>query len=135
VTREEAEATEWTFKTYDRFISQRFADNEKALHLALSASEKAVEKAENAQQLRNEAQNEFRQSLADLSKLMWTRQEGTEAVLSARRELSIILESLDKRSAVLESGYANIQGRMWAISAIWGVLVLAVSIGVRFIGH
>jgi hypothetical protein len=133
VTRDEAEASDWTFKTYDRYITQRFSDNEKALHLALTAAEKAVDKAEDAQRLRNEQQNEIRAALSDLSKLMWTRQEGSEAVLAMRREIGITLEALDKRSGILETGYANIQGRMWAISAIWGVLVLAVSVGVRFL--
>src|SRR4249920_340886 len=96
----------WTFATFDKYVSQRFSDMalqlreryeaqqtgvtaalaaaEKAVTAALIAAEKAVDKAEGAQQLRNEAQNEFRQSLSDLSALMWTSKEGTEKVEGVR---------------------------------------------------
>ena len=152
-----SEASSWNFTTFEKYINQRFTDfslqlreryeaqqtgvtaalaaAEKAVTAALIAAEKAVDKAEAAQQLRNEAQNEFRASLADLSKLMWTRQEGQSAVDALRREISLSLSNLEERTARLENGYANIQGRMWAISAIWAIVVLAASIGVRFIGH
>src|ERR1700680_4823245 len=88
----------WNFDTFEKFINQRFNDlslqlreryeaqqtgvtaalaaAEKAVNAALIAAEKAVDKAEDAQHLRNEAQNEFRESLSDLSNLMWTRTEG-----------------------------------------------------------
>jgi hypothetical protein len=44
-------------------------------------------------------------------------------------------ESLEGRVGALESINANLQGKIWAISAIWAIIVLAVSVGVRFIGH
>lgn len=149
--------TGWNFSTYDKYISQRFTDlalqlreryeaqqtgvtaalaaAEKAVNAALIAAEKAVDKAEGAQQLRNVAQNEFRQSLSDLSKLMWTRVEGTEKVESLSREIHAAILGIESRVNKLEAVYNNLQGRMWAISAIWGIIVLAVSIGIRFIGH
>ena len=98
-------------------------------------AEKAVDKAEGAQQLRNEAQNEFRQSLADLSKLMWTREEGTNALGALGRELNITIKSLESRTGTLETGYANVQGRIWSVSALFAVIVLAVNIGFRFFGR
>ena len=151
------ESTSWNFTTFEKYISQRFSDlslqlreryeaqqtgviaalaaAEKAVNAALIAAEKAVDKAEGAQQLRNEAQNEFRKSLSDLSGLMWTIKEGTATVEGLRRELTMTLNTTTTRVGTLENGYANIQGRMWAISALWAVIVIAISIGVRFLGH
>lgn len=174
-----AEASSWNFTTFEKYINQRFGDlslqlreryeaqqtgvtaalaaAEKAVNAALIAAEKAVDKAEGAQQLRNEAQNEFRKSLSDLSGLMWTAKEGQAAVESVRRELSFAVDNVDKkvqalehnrivatenvrkglesRISLLESGYANIQGRVWSVSALFAIIVLAVTVVVRFIGH
>src|SRR6266550_6410911 len=88
-----SDSDNWNFTTFEKYINQRFSDlalqlreryesqqtgvanalaaAEKAVNAALMAAEKAVDKAEVAQQLRNEAQNEFRKSLSDLSSLMW----------------------------------------------------------------
>ena len=150
-----AESSSWNFSTFEKFINQRFSDlslqlreryeaqqtglaaalaaAEKAVNAALIAAEKAVDKAEGAQQLRNEAQNEFRKSLSDLSGLMWTIKEGTATVEALRRELSITQNALQSRVGTLETGYANIQGRIWAVSALFAIVALVVSIGVRFI--
>jgi hypothetical protein len=147
----------WTFATFDKYINQRFTDMavnlreryeaqqvgvtaalaaaEKAVTAALIAAEKAVDKAEGAQQLRNEAQNEFRKSLSDLSGLMWTIKEGSAAVDALRREFGGTQKQLEDRVGRLESGSANIQGKIWAIGAIWAVLAMSVSVGSRFIGH
>jgi hypothetical protein len=152
-----AEATSWNFTTFEKFINQRFSDlslhlreryeaqqtgvnaalaaAEKAVTAALIAAEKAVDKAEGAQQLRNESQNEFRKSLSDLSGLMWTIKEGTATVDALRRELTISLENIGKRVGVLETGYANIQGRIWAVSALFAIASLALTFGSRFVGH
>jgi hypothetical protein len=150
-----AESSSWNFSTFEKFINQRFSDlslqlreryeaqqtglaaalaaAEKAVNAALIAAEKAVDKAEGAQQLRNEAQNEFRKSLSDLSGLMWTIKEGTATVDALRRELSISLNAMQGRVGILENGFANVQGRIWAVSALFAVVALGVSIGVRFI--
>jgi hypothetical protein len=147
----------WNFNTFEKFINQRFADlslqlreryeaqqtgviaalaaAEKAVNAALIAAEKAVDKAEGAQQLRNEAQNEFRKSLSDLSGLMWTIKEGTAAVEAARREFMGSQRQLEDRVGKLESANANVQGKIWGVSALWAIVVLGVTIGVRFIGH
>jgi hypothetical protein len=172
-------ASGWNFETFEKYINQRFGDlslqlreryeaqqtgvtaalaaAEKAVNAALIAAEKAVDKAENAQQLRNEVANEFRQSLSDLSSLMWTIREGSATVEALSRELSstnqnlenkitgfnstradateALRKSFDSRIITLETGYANIQGRIWAISAVWALIVLVIDIGVRYIGH
>jgi hypothetical protein len=152
-----SEASSWNFITFEKYINQRFSDlslqlrerydsqqtglaaalaaAEKAVTAALIAAEKAVDKAEGAQQLRNVAQNEFRQSLSDLSKLMWTRTEGTDKVESINREISAIILSLDKKVGALENGYSNIQGRTWAVGAVWSIIVLVVMGSIAFIRH
>jgi hypothetical protein len=152
-----AESSSWNFSTFEKFINQRFSDlslqlreryeaqqtglaaalaaAEKAVNAALIAAEKAVDKAEGAQQLRNEAQNEFRKSLSDLSGLMWTIKEGSTAVESLRRELTLTQRALEERLSKLEAAYANIQGRVWAVSALFAIVSLALTVGVRFFGH
>lgn len=150
-----SEAASWNFTTFEKYINQRFGDlslqlreryeaqqtgvtaalaaAEKAVNAALIAAEKAVDKAEGAQQLRNEAQNEFRKSLSDLSGLMWTIKEGAATVDALRREIKLTTDSTSGRVGILETGYANIQGRMWAVSALFAIVALVISIGVRFI--
>ena len=152
-----SEATSWNFFTFEKYINQRFIDlglnlreryeaqqtglaaalaaAEKAVNAALIAAEKAVDKAEGAQQLRNEAQNEFRKSLGDLSSLMWTIKEGTQALESVRRELTLTQSNTERRVSGLENNYSNLQGRMWAVNATFAILVVAVSIAIRFVGH
>jgi hypothetical protein len=152
-----ATASGWNFETFEKYINQRFGDlslqlreryeaqqtgvtaalaaAEKAVNAALIAAEKAVDKAENAQQLRNEVANEFRKSLSDLSMLMWTIKEGTTAVDSLRRELFTALKSAEDKISVLEKGYANVQGRIWAVSALFAIAALVIDVGVRFISH
>ncbi len=148
---------EWNFTTFEKYIDRRVTDlssqlreryeaqqasvaaalsaAEKAVNAALLATDKAVNKAEQAQQLRNEAQNEFRKSLSDLSGLMWTTKEGTAALDGLRREFVLTQSVLEQRIGGLETTYANIQGRMWGIGALFAVITLAASFFVRFIGH
>ncbi len=150
-----AEASSWNFVTFEKYINQRFVDlslqlreryeaqqtglaaalaaAEKAVNAALIAAEKAVDKAEGAQQLRNESQNEFRKSLSDLSGLMWTIKEGQATVEALRREITLIQRQHEDRVGKLENNSSNLQGRMWAISAVWAIITLAVIIGARFI--
>jgi small-conductance mechanosensitive channel len=125
----------WNFTSYEKYINQRFCDAEKAVKAALAAAEKAIDKAQEAQQLRNAAQNEFRASLSDLSGHMATKESVDTRVESLRRELSATDDAQEGRIRVLETANANIQGRIWVISALWAVIVLVSSFAVRFIGH
>ena len=147
--------TGWNFSTYSTHINQRFADlslqlqqrfeaqqagvttamiaAEKAVNSALTAAEKAVDKAEQAQALRNEAQNEFRKSLSDLSGLMWTTKEGSAALDALRREIDIRVTGTESKVTEIGTGYANIQGRFAMISILWGFIVIAGSVAVRWI--
>lgn len=103
-------------------VNQRFADQEKAVNAALAAAEKAVDKAEQAQALRNEAQNEFRKSLGDLSALMWTFREGTAALEALKGELTGQIEAMEKRLSAVERAGATLQGRAIAFAG-FGALI------------
>lgn len=138
-------------------LAAALAAAEKAVNAALIAAEKAVDKAERAQELRNQVANEFRSSLSDLSSLMWTIKEGTAAIESMRREFAAADENLNKaiigldhaktdaidivrraheaRITALETSYANLQGRIWAVSALFLIATVAINIGLRFVGH
>ena len=139
--------TGWNFGTYSTHINQRFSDlslqlqqrfeaqqtsvstamvaAEKAVNAALTAAEKAVDKAEQAQALRNQVSNEWRESLSDLSGLMWTVKEGTAALDSLRRELDI-------RIKAIEAITNNLQGRMTMLAIIWGVIVVLASAVIKW---
>ena len=184
---------DWNFPTFEKYFNQRLTDlalllreryeaqqtgvtaalaaAEKAVNAALIAAEKAVDKAEGAQQLRNEAQNEFRKSLSDLSGLMWTTKEGTAAVEALRREINAMMTNqesrigivernagdkwsskdglaavdsarrervesfalLEKRTGALETGYANLQGRIWAVGGSFTVMIVIIQLAMHFI--
>jgi hypothetical protein len=146
-----AEASSWNFTTFEKYVNQRFNE----VTNALIAAEKAVDKAEGAQHLRSVQQNEFRESLSDLSTLMWTRKEGEAAIEALRREilamgfekklseyiakseeaLNLVRRSVETRIGLLESQSANMQGRVWGISALFAIIVLVVSVVIRFVGH
>jgi hypothetical protein len=152
-----ARDVDWNFTTFEKYISQRFIDlsmnlrerfeaqqtglaaalsaAEKAVNAALIAAEKAVDKAERAQELRNQVSNEFRSSLSDLSNQMWKATEGQAAVDALRREYLTGHKTLEERANKLETGAANIQGRIWAVSALFTIAALAIELGSRFIGH
>ncbi len=128
-------AEHWNFTSYEKYVNQRFTDAEKAVAIAMAASQKAVDKAEEAQQLRNATQNEFRGALADLSGQMATKEHVGTRTESMRREMTALNENQEIRIRTLEAANANIQGRIWVISALWAVIVLVSSFAVRFIGH
>lgn len=146
----------WTFATYDRFVTQRLTDltlqlqqrheaqqtsvatamvaAEKAVNAALVAAEKAVDKSEQAQALRNAVSNEFRSALSDLSNLMWSREAGTLALESVRRELESKMATLQDRIAHLQASDDAAKGKREGITAsMAGFLAVAgllISLGV-----
>lgn len=85
------------FSDFERLVTTALVAAEKLVTLSFSASEKAVDKADHAQELRNTVANEFRDSLGDLSQLMWTIKEGKATVDSLRAEHIALINSLDKR--------------------------------------
>jgi hypothetical protein len=110
---------------------ERFIALDKNITVAMMAADKAVGKAEMATEKRFEGVNEFRSTLADQAATLLPRAE----FQVQHKSLLDKIDGLDARLAAMENSAANIQGRIWAIGAIWSIFVVAVSIGVRFIGH
>jgi hypothetical protein len=110
---------------------ERFVALDKNITIAMIAADKAVSKAETATEKRFEGVNEFRQTLADQAATLLPRGE----FQVQHRSLMDKIDGLDARLAAIENSGANLQGRVWAVGAIWSIFVVAVSIGVRFIGH
>jgi hypothetical protein len=82
VNKEDHNPDGWTFATlYKHFMAQIDAQKE-SVTIALASSEKARDKAEGAQQLRNEAQNEWRAAMKDQQATLADK-ESTERRLAA----------------------------------------------------
>ncbi len=138
------------FETQEKGISTALTSAEKAVNAALASSDRAVEKAEQAQALRNIVSNEFRNTLSDQAATFWPIKEGqsalvnvtdrfNEALAAARRERIAQSEAEDKRISALERSQAVSLGRVQAISGMWGVATVIISVGItlalRFTGH
>jgi len=55
----------WTFATLYKHVMMLSEASKEAINAAITAAQKAVDKAEAAQQLRNDAQNEWRAAMKD----------------------------------------------------------------------
>jgi hypothetical protein len=103
-------------------VDKRFEMQERAVQNAFDAAKDAVDKAETASEKRFDAVNEFRGQQRDLI-----------ATFLPRNEYAVQFESVVKRVTTMETAYANLQGRMWAVSALFAIATLVVAVGVRFI--
>jgi hypothetical protein len=65
----------WTLLALKEYIEQRFNDQGVAINAALSAAERAVNKAESATEKRFEGVNEFRKTLSDQAMTFLTKGE------------------------------------------------------------
>jgi hypothetical protein len=112
-------------KRYD----QRFSDMDTALRAAMTASEKAILKAEHATERRFEAVNEFRSTLSDQANQFITRSEAeaaTERNTERIQELTDRINRSEGRGAGLGAGWGYLVGAVGAVAA-----VVAVIVGVR----
>ncbi len=130
-TRERITALEKMLNEREDRTKERFVALDKNIQIAMVAADKAVTKAELATERRFEGVNEFRQTLADQATRLMPRAEYEVQ----HKALEDLVELTSRRLGVVEALNANIQGRIWAVGAIWSIFVAAVSIGVRFIGH
>ena len=132
----------------DRRYEQRFLDQERAVVAALAAqkeltasafaaSEKAIVKAENAQQEYNVRSNEFRGQLDDQAKTLMPRRE-TEQLMAAvndnverlRMDVIAIRDDVNRRlggDARAQIGTARLH---WTV----GTVIAAVAVGVSLVG-
>ena len=105
--------------------------------LALDAADKAVNKAEASINERLAAMNEFRATLADLTATFIPRVEAEQRIAAVLERLESLRDmitksedKLDERIKILERGASNLQGRMWALGAVIGAVVLVVNVAV-----
>lgn len=118
------------FDERDKRYAQRFTDLETALRAALAASEKAIGKAEIANENRFRGVNEFRQTLSDQAAQFMTR---TEAIALTERNTERIRDQ-GVRHQELADRFNRSEGRGTGITAGWGYLVGAVSLIAIIVG-
>jgi hypothetical protein len=114
------------FDSQQRALEDARVTDAKAVQAALSASEKAVIKAETATEKRFEAVNEFRSTLSDQAQHFASRTE-VQALLSG---LADRVEALDKKftdkTDINTKTIEQIRSRGQGIAASWSYLVAGV---------
>jgi hypothetical protein len=134
------------FNAQEASVTAAMVAAEKAVNAAFIASEKAIDKAEQAQALRNIVFNEFRNTLSDQAGTFWPIKEGQaavtslsnrtdEALVSLRRELVAQIGVEESRLIALERLASVGQGRLSAISMLWGVAAVIASLGLNLLWH
>jgi hypothetical protein len=96
----------------DKAVQAASVAAEKSVAAALASSEKAIEKAEAAQAAHNVSQNEWRQTVNDLTKTVaeTARHEAEALVSSLRQTTDIAREAYAKELASLTARIGNIEG-------------------------
>ena len=139
----------WSFATLEKYLDSRIGDmdrrheqrdilrneNNKAALVAIEqsalaavrAAKEATDKAERAQQLRNEAQNEWRATLSDLSSTMLPRSQHAADMENLKERF----DGLDRRMAVSEGSRTGISATLTMALA---VIAIIVSLGVAVVG-
>ena len=114
----------WTVETLRRHVEalmqahdlryeQRYLAQTERLTDALSALDKAVTKAEQAQLRVNEGQNEFRASLKDQAQTLATKE---------------FVDTLERRIRALEEGRQTTIGKGEGLSLAWAVIVTVIGV-------
>jgi hypothetical protein len=125
--------SEWTVETLKELVDQRFTDMDRAITAALAAqkeltgtvsvaSEKAIVKAENAQNAHNVLANGLQGRLDEQAKHMIARPEFDQRVRGLEEKINDLRES--------RSGQT---GRGVGLSQGWGYLVGALGIGLALL--
>jgi uncharacterized protein YhaN len=113
----------WTFATLYKHVSLLSDAAKEAVTAAIAAAQKAVDKAESAQQLRNEAQNEWRAAMKD-QQATFADKEQTE------RRLKSIEEALATRAGA-ERGLGLVGSLIIGACVIISVIVAAAGLALR----
>lgn len=115
----------------DRFkaVYTLIDSNEKQVAIAFSASEKAIQKAEDSQLRHNATTNEFRAQLGDQAKTFLPRLEA-EAIIKGLTEKIAAMQKLIDANTAKSSGFT---GGWGAALAIIGLVSLVVAIASRFL--
>ena len=100
-------------QAHDLRYEQRYLAQTERLTDALSALDKAVTKAEQAQLRVNEGQNEFRASLKDQAQTLATKE---------------FVDTLERRIRALEEGRQTTIGKGEGLSLAWAVIVTVIGV-------
>lgn len=117
--------TEAKFVTFRTLIESQ-ADK---VALALAAADKAVTKAEIANEKRFDGVNEFRSQLNDQARTFLTRNEAEQALMGAQHERDALKQRIDK----LETKADRAAGRTEGLGAGWSILIGAVGLVVAIL--
>ncbi|WP_158708803.1 hypothetical protein [Streptomyces sp. NRRL S-920] len=114
------------FEERDKRYDQRFNDLDMATKAALAASEKAVNKAENAMERRFEGVNEFRSTLSDQASQFMTRLEAVAAIERNSERIQELTDRLNRsegKGAGLNAGWAYLIAGVTVIAAVVGIIL------------
>jgi hypothetical protein len=120
---EKHNANDVSLRTY---VDVRFEALEKQTSLALAAAEKAVTKAEVANEKRFENVNEFRQSLNDNARLLMPRVEAEKELKVLSDQISNLtgrINSREERGVGMQNGWAYLIAVVAVISSIIGCIL------------
>lgn len=107
----------------EKYVEQRFTDQDKAVQAALQAAKEAVLKAENASEKRFESVNEFRQQLSDQTNTFLPRPE-YNAQHKALEEKVALLTDIMNQDKGQEISMGKIYAAVGAVGAILAIIVL-----------
>lgn len=79
------------------YVDMRFEAQEKMVHAALDAADKAVSKAETASEKRFDGVNEFRAALSDSARLLMPRIEFERIINTIEERLNNLIKRVDLR--------------------------------------
>lgn len=116
------------FRDLEKLVDVRFDAQEKATKAALVSAEKAVEKAEKLATSRAEQQNEWRQTVTDLTRMMMPRAEFDTAHGNLVDRMTGLCERMDRAEGRTGQTHTIIP---WLIAAA-GVIVAVISFIVGF---
>jgi hypothetical protein len=111
-------------KEFNEQISKAATDS---LGIALTASNEAVKKAEQAVEKRFDSVNEFRQSLSDLSNQMIQRTEAVTMVGAANEKIDNIGSRLDRMTGADHKGQTSTTTTISAAAVIIAAIVGAIA--------
>lgn len=131
------ETSQWTFSTFKEYVDERFAAQDKAVNVgltaqrtaidaALAAQEKAVTKAETAAEKRFESVNEFRAQLATQQATFVTRAEYEAELRAIRSGTDVGAAALNAKIDDITARLNRSEGRGGGLQAGWGYLVGAI---------
>lgn len=112
----------------DRQYAQRFAAQEAATNISLSAAKEAVAKAEDAADRRFASVNEFRQSLDDQSRTLMPRSE-------AEARFKAIEDKTANNTQVLQSIQASDEGASSTWALVAAVIFFIIALGTFAMGY